>query len=369
MSNASVRATGPRAVTVVPGDGIGPEVVEAARRVVDATGVEVVWHVHDIGQAALDAGDCTLPDATLSSIRQDRVALKGPTATPIGTSGFASVNVGLRRRLGLYAQARPCRSRPGVPSPFGGVDLVVVRETTEDLYAGVELASGSVGAADVIRGARTADGERMPDDAALSVKFVSEAACRRVLDFAVELARASGRRRITLVHKATVMRATDGLFLEVGRDVADRTPDLEFDEMQVDNTCGQLVRRPQDFDVLVMGIQYGDIVSDLAAGLVGGIGMVPGVNHGDDAVVFEPAHGTAPRHPGTGWANPTATILCAAMLLDHLGQRDAAHRVERAVDEVLGRGVHVTADLRRPGDDRPAITTDEMTDAVIAALG
>ena len=356
-------------VTVIRGDGIGPDVIEAACRVVDASGVRCEWHQAQIGIAAIERGFDPIPDDVLESIRRDRVALKGPTATPIGRAGFASVNVGLRRMLGLYAQARPCRFRAGVVTRYDAVDLVVIRGTTEDLYAGVEFEAKSAGAAEVIGAASRHGRGVLPPDAGLSIKFVTEVASRRVLEFAVDYARRSRRRKITVAHKATVMRATDGLFLEVAREIASRTTDLEFEEEQIDNLCGQLVRRPHDFDVLVMGIHYGDIVSDLAGGLVGGIGLIPGVNIGDDAVVFEPAHGTAPRHVGTGKADPAAAILCGAMLLEHLGEGEAALRIERAVDDVIAKGDAVTYDLRRSDDARPSVSTDAMADAVIAAMG
>jgi isocitrate dehydrogenase (NAD+) len=355
-------------VTLFPGDGVGPEVVAAAREVIAATGVGIAWDCHEVGPPAILAGGDPLPESALVSARANGVALKGPVSTPIGTSGFRSVNVGLRRALGLYAQARPCRSRAGVPSPFRDVDLVVIRETTEDLYAGVEFPAGSPGAAQVVAAARLHQRGALPPDAGLSIKFVTEAASQRIVRFAIDYARRHGRRKITAVHKATVMRATDGIFLEVARALAAQAPDLEFEEQQVDNLCGQLVRRPQSFDVLVMGIHYGDVVSDIAAGLVGGVGVVPGVNVGADGVMFEPAHGTVPRHAGRDAVDPVATILCGAMLLDHLGEHDAATRVQRAVDRVVADGRAVTYDLRAPGDARPVAGTRAMTEAVIAAL-
>jgi isocitrate dehydrogenase (NAD+) len=355
-------------VTLFPGDGIGPDVVDAACEVIAAAGVAIAWDAHDVGPAAIGRGDDPLPDAALASVRATGVALKGPVSTPIGTTGFRSVNVGLRRALGLYAQARPCRARAGVPTAFRDVDLVVIRETTEDLYAGIEFPACSAGAAEVVAAAARHGRGELPEHAGLSIKFVTEAASRRIVEFAIEYARRHGRRKVTAVHKATVMRATDGVFLDVAREVAAGAPDLEFEEMQVDNLCGQLVRRPESFDVLVMGIHYGDVVSDLAAGLVGGVGVVPGVNVGEAGVMFEPAHGTVPRHAGCDRADPTATILCGAMLLDHLGEHDAAARIERAVECVVADGERVTYDLRSPADRRPAVGTRAMTEAVIEAL-
>jgi isocitrate dehydrogenase (NAD+) len=355
-------------VTLVPGDGVGPAVVGAACDVIAASGVTIDWDRQDVGPPAVDAGREPLPAAAVASVRANGVALKGPVSTPIGKVGFRSVNVELRRALGLYAQARPCRSRPGVPTPFGAVDIVVIRETTEDLYAGVEFPAGSAGAAEVIDTARHYERGVVPDSAGLSIKFVTEAASERILRFAVDYAREHGRRKITVVHKATVMRATDGIFLEVARAAAKEAVDLEFEEEQVDNVCGQLVRRPGSFDVLVMGIQYGDIVSDIAAGLVGGVGVVPGVNVGDRGVMFEPAHGTMPRRAGEGVADPVASILCGAMLLEHLGEHAAAASVERAVDAVIADGRAVTYDLRAAGDARAPAGTQAMTAAVIDAL-
>ena len=358
-----------RRVTVIPGDGIGPEVIDSACRVLEATGVSLAWDVHEVGVPAIEAGGVPLGDEVLESVRANGVALKGPVSTPVGRVGFKSVNVEIRRALGLYAQARPCRSRSGLATPFSGIDLVVVRSTTEDLYAGVEFEGGSEGATAVIDLAHRLGRGTIPPTAGLSIKFLTEAAARKIVQFAIAYAREHGRRKVAVVHKATVMRATDGVFLEVARELANATPDLEFEEYQVDNLCGQLVRRPADFDVLVMGIQYGDIVSDLGAGLVGGIGVVPGMNVGDLAVMFEPAHGTAPRHANLGRANPTGAILCGVLLLDHLGEHDAARRVEQAIDAVIADGRYVTYDVKGGGSaDRPAASTEAMTDAVIEAM-
>ncbi|MBV9660141.1 MAG: isocitrate/isopropylmalate dehydrogenase family protein [Acidimicrobiales bacterium] len=355
-------------VTLVPGDGIGPEVMDAACRVVEATGVKVEWDVQQVGPPAMDQGRPPLPDEVLESVRRTGVALKGPVSTPAGKKGFRSVNVGLRRELGLFGQVRPCRSRPGTVAPFEDVDLCVIRETTEDLYAGVEFPAGSEGAAHVIGEAERDGRGTIPPTAGLSIKFTTEAASRRVLEFAFDYARRQERTKVTAVHKATVMRCTDGIFLEVAGEVAKSYPELEFETLQIDNLCGQLVRRPAAFDVLVMGIHYGDIVSDLAAGLVGGIGVVPGVNYGTEGVMFEPAHGTLPRLAGADQADPTATVLCAAMLLEHLGEVEAATRVNRAVDRVIAEGEWVTYDLRRADDPRPPASTTQMADAMIDAL-
>lgn len=355
-------------VTLIKGDGIGPDVMGAACEVLAATGVAIDWDVHEVGLVAMDHGRDPLPKEVLESVRGTGVAFKGPVSTPAGKTGFASVNVGLRRELGMYAQVRPCRTRPGTTSPFAGIDLCVIRGTTEDLYAGVEFPAGTEGAAEVIAAAERWGRGSIPAPSGLSIKFATEHTARRVLEFAFEYARQHGRSKVTAVHKATVMRCTDGIFLELAGQIAETFPEVAFEALQVDNLCGQLVRRPETFDVLVMGIQYGDIVSDLAAGLIGGIGLVPGANYGPDAVMFEPAHGTLPRLGGQGLANPTAAILCGAMLLAHLGEGQAAQRVEDAVGAVIAAGEHVTYDLRSAHDSRPVATTAEMADAVIRVM-
>jgi isocitrate dehydrogenase (NAD+) len=357
-----------RAVTLIPGDGIGPEVTSAAVDVIAATGTVIDWDVQEVGLPALSRGDEPLPPHVLDSIRTHGVALKGPVSTPAGRQGFKSVNVALRRELDLYAQVRPCRTRPGIASPLGDVDLVVIRETTEDLYAAVEFPAGSPGAATVIGAAEVEGRGVIPPTAGLSIKFTTEAASRRILGFAFRWAEDHGRRKLTVVHKATVMRCTDGVMLDLARSMAADHPTVELEAMQVDALCGQLVRRPADFEVLVMGIQYGDIVSDLVAGIVGGIGTVPGANHGPGLAMFEPAHGTVPHRAGKDEADPLAAMLCAVLLLDHLGEAEAAGRLDRAIADVVRDGDALTADLRRGGDLRPAATTSAMAAAVIAAL-
>lgn len=355
----------PRSAVIVPGDGIGPEVVEAARRVLAGAAAPVQWDPRELPgphapEAELDAATTDL----IGRIQRDGIALKGPLTTPVGRA-LPSLNVALRRRLGLFVQLRECRSFPGVPTPFHDVDLVVMRETTEDLYAGIEYpAQDEVGEALIMLMARS--GAAPPSGAALSIKYTSAPAARRMLLFARNWSRAHGRRRVTVVHKATVMRATDGLFLSTARDVFAGVSDLELDDCLVDTLCADLVRRPQDFDVLVMPNQYGDIVSDLAAGLVGGVGLVPGANHGDGIAVFEPAHGSAPRHAGHGDANPTAAILCGVMLLRHIGAVEVAARVEQAVRDVIAEGREVTYDMR--SDRSGGVPTAVFADAVIARL-
>ena len=335
-------------VTLIPGDGTGPELVEAARRVLEATGVPLEWDVQEAGEAVLAAEGTPLPERVLDSIRRNGVALKGPITTPVGT-GFRSVNVTLRQSLGLYANLRPARTIPGVRSRYERVDLVIVRENMEDLYAGIEH--------DVI-----------PGVAAESIKIITRPASERIVRFAFEYARRNGRRKVTAVHKANIMKLTDGLFLHVAQEVAAGYPDVAFEDRIVDNMCMQLVQKPELYDVLVLPNLYGDIVSDLASGLVGGLGVAPGANIGEQWAVFEPVHGSAPKYAGQNKANPTATILSGALMLRHLGEIRAAERVEEAVRAVIGEGKHVTYDLKPTADDPAAVGTREMAAAIVEHL-
>jgi isocitrate dehydrogenase (NAD+) len=311
-------------VTCIPGDGTGPELMEAAKTVLAATGVDIGWEDVEAGADVMDKYGTPLPAQVLDSIRETGVALKGPITTPVGT-GFRSVNVGLRKELDLYVNLRPAVTIPGVKSRYEGIDLVVVRENTEDLYAGVEHMVGK--------------------DAAESIKIITRFGSERVCRFAFEYARKEGRRKVTAVHKANIMKLTDGLFLEVARETAAGFPDIEFEDRIVDNMCMQLVLKPESYDVLVCPNLYGDIVSDLCAGLVGGLGVAPGANIGTDIAVFEPVHGSAPKYAGLDKANPTALILSAVLMLRYLGEHDAAEAVFRAVRDVIGRGECVTYDL------------------------
>jgi isocitrate dehydrogenase (NAD+) len=312
-------------VTLIPGDGIGPELAEATRRVLDSTGIEFDWEVVDAGEALIATHGTPLPDHVLESIRRNKVALKGPITTPVG-EGFRSVNVTLRQALGLYANLRPARSMKGLETRYEDVDLVIVRENTEDLYAGIEHMVGP--------------------DAAESIKIITRAASERIARFAFDYAVANGRRKVTAVHKANIMKLSDGLFLESCRTVAAAYEGrVEFEDRIVDNMCMQLVQKPDLYDVLVLPNLYGDIVSDLAAGLVGGLGVAPGANIGTEAAVFEPVHGSAPKYAGQDKANPTALILSGALMLRHLGHPDTADRVERALREVIAEGRTVTYDL------------------------
>ena len=336
-------------VTLIPGDGTGPELVAATRRVLEATGVDFDWDVQEAGADVMDKYGTPLPDAVLDSIRANRVALKGPITTPVGT-GFRSVNVAIRKILDLYANLRPARTIPGLALCHPDVDIVVVRENTEGLYAGIEH--------DVI-----------PDEAAESIRIITRRGSERIVRFAFDYARANGRRLVTAVHKANILKATCGLFLRVAREVASDYPDIEFNDRIVDNMCMQLVQRPHEYDVLVCPNLFGDIVSDLCSGLVGGLGVAPGANIGADLAVFEPVHGSAPKYAGQNKVNPMANILSGVLMLRHLEEKAAAERVETAVAAVVGAGRDVTYDLKPSRDDPTAVGTQEMADAVIAAMG
>ena len=354
-------------ITLIPGDGVGPEVIEAARRVLEATGVEFQWEVINAGETALEKEGSLLPERLLESIRQNKIALKGPTTTPVGT-GFRSVNVALRKMLDLYACLRPCRSYPGVRSRYRNVDIVVVRENTEDLYVGIEFAKGTPEVAKLLSFIGHSTGEKVPRDSGIGIKIISETGSRRVVRFAFEYARANGREKVSAVHKANIMKYSDGLFLEVAREVAHSYPDIEFEDRIVDNLCAQLVQRPQQFDVLVLPNLYGDIVSDLCAGLVGGLGIAPGANIGEELAVFEPTHGSAPKYTGLNKVNPLATILSGVMLLRYINESQAADRLEAAVAEVITEGQAVTYDMKADRNDPSAVGTSEMADAIIAKL-
>ena len=353
-------------VTLIPGDGIGPEVVEGARRVIEATGVDIQWEVGNAGAGALEKEGSLLPERLLASIRKNGVALKGPTTTPVGT-GFRSVNVALRQLLNLYACLRPCRSYPGIPSHYQGIDIVVVRENTEDLYIGIEFARGTPEAGKFLSLIEST-GRKAPPDSGVGIKLISETGSKRIVKFAFEYARANGRKKVTAVHKANIMKFTDGLFLEVAREVAKSYPDIEFENRIIDELSAQLVQRPHQFDVLVLPNLYGDIISDLCAGLVGGLGVAPGANLGDGLAIFEPTHGSAPKYAGLNKVNPIATILSGVMMLRYLKERAAADRVEAAVAVVLAEGKSATYDLKRDKSDPTAVGTKEMADAIITQM-
>jgi isocitrate dehydrogenase (NAD+) len=357
----------PYAVTLIPGDGTGPELTEATRRVLEATGVEFAWDVQEAGVDVMGTAGTPLPPETLESIKRNRVALKGPITTPIGT-GFRSVNVALRHELGLYACVRPCKSYAGVRSRYEGVDIVIVRENTEDLYAGIEFESGTDDARAVIEFLNARQPKQIAASSGVSIKPLSPEGSERIIRFAFEYARANGRRRVSCITKANIMKHTDGLFLAVFRDVAKDFPEIEPWETLVDALCMGLVQRPEEFDVLVLPNLYGDIVSDLTAGLVGGLGVAPGANIGTEAAVFEATHGSAPKYTGQNKVNPTAMILSGKLMLEHLDERDAARRLEEAVAAVIAEGERVTYDLKPTRDDPTAVGTSEYGDAIIERL-
>jgi isocitrate dehydrogenase (NAD+) len=349
-------------VTLISGDGIGPEVVAAARRVVEATGAPIDWVVEAAGAAVLGREGTALPRRVLDQIRRTRVALKGPITTPVGR-GFRSVNVELRHELDLFAAVRPSRSLPGVPTRHAGVDLVVIRENTEDLYQGIEFERGTPEAAALRTELRRLAGRDVREDAGITVKPISVTGARRIVRFAFEYVRANGRRTVTLGHKANIMRFSDGLFLSLGQEESASYPDIPFEEMQIDQLSMRLTREPETFDVLLLPNLYGDILSDLCAGLVGGLGLAPGANLGWEYAVFEPVHGSAPDIAGKGVANPVAMILSAAMMLRHLGEPGRAEAVEAAVDAVLGEGSVRTPDLG--GSSRTDEVAAAVTDRVV----
>jgi isocitrate dehydrogenase (NAD+) len=344
-------------VTLIPGDGIGPEVSDATRRVLDATGVEIDWVVEDAGASTLEREGAALPPRVLDQIRRSRVAIKGPITTPVG-SGFRSVNVELRRSLDLFASVRPSRSLAGLATPYPDVDLVVIRENTEDLYQGIEFERGTPEARELREELLRLSGREVGEDSGFTVKPISVTGARRIVRFALDFVRAQGRRKITLGHKANILWYSDGLFRAIGRVEAEGKSGVAFEDVEIDQLSMRLVRDPSAFDVLLLPNLYGDILSDLCAGLVGGLGLAAGANLGWEYAVFEPVHGSAPDIAGTGVANPIAMILSGAMLLRHLGEPDAAARVEAAVEAVLAEGEVRTPDLGGRS------TTDELAEAI-----
>lgn len=357
----------PYDVTLIPGDGVGPEVAAATRRVVEATGVAIDWEVANAGADAIAEHGTPLPPAVLDSIRRNGVALKGPVTTPVG-KGFRSVNVALRQELDLFANLRPCKYYPGVRTRFPETDLVVVRENMEDLYAGIEFDRGAPETERLINTIRELSGRQVRPDSAISVKAISDYGSRRIVRFAFEYARANGRQKVTAVHKANIMKFSDGLFLAVAGEVAREYPEIEFEDRIVDNMCMQLVQKPELYDVLVMPNLYGDILSDLCAGLVGGLGIAPGANLGEKYAVFEPIHGSAPKYAGQNKVNPTGMMLSAVLMLRHLGERAAADRLEAAIAAVIAEGKQVTYDLKPSPDDPSAVGTAEMAEAIASRL-
>ena len=360
--------TNPYAITLIPGDGVGPEITEAVTRVIAAAGVKVEWDEQSAGQDVYFAEQTPLPRRVLDSIRKHKTALKGPVTTPVGT-GFRSVNVALRQELDLYACVRPCKYYPGARAVHTNVDLVIVRENTEDLYAGIELKKGDRKTLEVIDYINARTGYSIRSDSGISIKPISVFGSERIVRFAFEYARASGRRKVTAVHKANIMKHSDGLFLDVARDVAKNYTDIEFEDKIIDNMCMQLVQKPELYDVLVLPNLYGDIVSDLAAGLIGGLGLAPGANIGDKYAVFEATHGSAPKYKGLNKVNPMAMMLSSVMMLNHLGEREAAARLDAAIAGIVAEGKHVTYDMKPSADDPTAVGTSEVADEIVRRLG
>jgi isocitrate dehydrogenase (NAD+) len=356
-------------VTLIPGDGTGPELTEATRRVLEATGVEFDWDLREAGADVMEKyGGNPLPAEVLEAIRETGVALKGPITTPVG-GGFRSVNVALRKSLDLYGQVRPCKTYPGVRTRFDDVDLIIVRENTEDLYAGIEYEEGSPEARELIEWIN-AHGDRLAhDDAGISIKPISITGTRRIVQFAFDYARRNGRRKVTAVHKANIMKFSDGLFLRVAQEVAADNDDIEFDDRIVDNMCMQLVQRPEEYDVLVLPNLYGDVLSDLCAGMIGGLGLAPGGNFGESIAIFEPTHGSAPKYAGQNKVNPMAQMLSGMLMLRHLDEREAAANLERAIAEVIAEGRSVTYDMKPTRSDPTAVGTRQVADAIIDKLG
>jgi len=356
-------------ITLIPGDGTGPELASAARRCVDALGLAVEWETVEAGECAIEKYNTPLPPHVLESIRKNKVALNGPITTPVGR-GFRSVNVELRKALDLYACLRPCKSYKGVRSRYSDIDLVIVRENTEDLYAGIEFEKGTDEVKRLIKFLEDTTKKKVRPTSAISIKPISAEGTKRIVTFAFEYAIKNNRKKITAVHKANIMKYTDGLFLEVAREVAKAYEGrIAFEDRIVDNMCMQLVQKPEDYDVLVLPNLYGDIISDLAAGLVGGLGVAPGANIGEGVAVFEPTHGSAPKYKGQNKANPTAIILSAVLMLKYIGEDKAAHKLESAVAGVIAEGKAVTYDLKPDRNDKTAVGTIQMADAIIEKIG
>jgi isocitrate dehydrogenase (NAD+) len=354
-------------ITLIPGDGVGPEITEATKRVLEATGVSIEWDIQDAGEDVYHKEGSPLPERVLESIRNNKIAIKGPITTPVGT-GFRSVNVALRQTLDLFSCLRPCKSYQGAKPSYEDIDLVIVRENTEDLYAGIEYEKGSEGVKSIIDLVKNISGRTIRQDSGISIKPISIFGTERIVRFAFEYARKNNRRKVTSVHKANIMKFSDGLFLEVSRDVARDYPDIEFEDKIIDNMCMQLVQKPGLYDVIVLPNLYGDIVSDLAAGLVGGLGLAPGANIGNEYAVFEATHGSAPKYKGLNKVNPLAMMLSGIMMLRHIGETEAAEKLDEAIASIIKEGKDVTYDMKPSPDDPTAATTSGVADAVISKI-
>ena len=355
------------AVTLIPGDGVGPEICDAAVRVLEATGVQFDWDVQNAGEGVMKEFGTPLPDHVLASIRKNKVALKGPITTPIG-SGFRSVNVALRQELDLYALVRPVKAYKGARNLRDDLDFVIVRENTEDIYAGLEFERGTPDADHLISEISGLLKKKIRPDSGLSIKPISVSGSERIVQFAFDYARRNKRRKVTAVHKANIMKHTDGLFLSVARQVAERNSDIEFNDRIVDNMCMQLVLRPTEYDILCCPNLYGDIISDLGAGMIGGLGLAPGANIGSDGAVFEATHGSAPKYAGLNKVNPMAVMLSGVLMLRHLEEHEAADAMENAIANVIAVGKSLTYDMKTERDDPTAVGTSQVADAVVAQL-
>jgi len=355
------------AVTLIPGDGVGPEIADATVRVLEATGVEFDWDVQQAGENVMADYGTPLPEHVLDSIRRNRVALKGPITTPVGT-GFRSVNVALRQELELYACVRPIKAYPGARNLRDDLDFVVVRENSEDIYIGIEFEKGTPECRQLLEEVSTLSRKRIRPDSGLSIKPISVSGSERIVQYAFDYARQYERKKVTLVHKANIMKHTDGLYLAVGRQVAERNPDIEFEDRIVDNMCMQLVLRPREYDVLVCPNLYGDIISDLGAGMIGGLGLAPGANIGTDGAVFEATHGSAPKYTGQNRVNPMALMLSGVLMLRHLKETAAAAAVEQAIADVIREGRSLTYDMKASRGDPTAVGTSQVADALVERL-
>jgi isocitrate dehydrogenase (NAD+) len=354
-------------VTLITGDGIGPEIAEAARRCIDATGAQINWEVAEAGVEVMERLGTPLPKETIESVKKNGIALKAPVTTPVG-KGYRSINVHLRQTLDLYVCLRPCKSYKGVRSKYTDIDLVVFRENTEDLYAGIEFKKDEDDTVELIGWLNKHSSRAIRPDSGISIKPISVTATRRIFDFAFNYARKFGRRKVTSIHKANIMKFSDGLWLDVSRGVAKNYPDIEFEDRIVDNMCMQLVQKPELYDCIVLPNLYGDIISDLCAGLVGGLGVAPGANIGEKGAIFEATHGSAPKYKGQNKVNPTALILSGVLMLRHIGKTTEADKLEAAVAAVIAEGKSVTYDLKADRDDPTAVGTSQMADAIIKKI-
>ncbi len=353
-------------ITLIPGDGVGPEVTEATRRVLEATGIKFNWEMGEVGSYAMEKYGTPLPASVIESVKKNKVALKGPVTTPVG-SGFRSVNVALRKELELYVCLRPCKTYPGVPSRYQNIDLVMVRENLEDLYAGIEYERGTPEAAGLIKYVTDTKRGTIRPDSGISIKPISEFRSKRIVKFAFDYARSNHRKKVTAVHKANIMKFSDGLFLACAREVAKGYTDIEFEDRIIDNMCMQLVQKPELYDVIVAPNLYGDILSDLCAGLVGGLGVAPGANLSENLAIFEATHGSAPKYTGLNKVNPMAMMLSGVLMLRHLGEKEHAQRLEKAIAAVIAEGIDVTYDFK-PASPEKAVGTSQVADAVIRKM-